>query len=98
MYQTEVIRRVAKETRLSQRVVADVLSASQHLMSDALREGQSVTFPGFGTFYTRRRPAVTVRHVRTQEPIEVHARQVAAFRVGEVLKRAVRRGSRKKRT
>ena len=89
MYKTELIRRVARETRLSQRVVADVVEATQRLIEQTLRAGQPMTLPGFGTFYTRKRPAGKVKHILTRKPIAVPARRIAAFRVGAVLKRAV---------
>jgi nucleoid DNA-binding protein len=53
MYKTELIRKVAKETRLSQRIVSDVLEASRDAIREALSGGQEVQLPGFGTFYTR---------------------------------------------
>ena len=89
VYKTELIRRVARETRLTQRVVADVLGGTQRLIEDTLRAGQRVTIPGFGTFYTRKRPAGRVKHIQTGKLINVPARTVAAFRVGAILKRAV---------
>jgi nucleoid DNA-binding protein len=46
--QTELVRRVARETGVSQRVVSQVLSTIQA----ALAAGEGVSFPGFGTFYT----------------------------------------------
>ena len=89
MYKTEVVRRIAKQTRLGQRAVDDVLAASHRLIGESLRAGETVTFPGFGTFYASERKAGTVRHVRTGQTVDVPARRVAAFRVGDVLKRAV---------
>jgi len=97
MYKTELIKRVATQTRLSQRAVADALNASQHVIAETLKEGKTVQFPGFGTFYTRQRQASKVRDMRTGKEIAVAARRVAAFRVGEVLKRAVRGGRRRQR-
>jgi|SRR5579871_3368916 len=90
MFKNELVRRVARETRLSQRVVSDVLTASHKLIGQTLREGKSVQFPGFGTFYSRIHPAGTVHHIRTKEPIPIPERRVAAFRVGEILKKSVR--------
>src|SRR3972149_10644311 len=88
MYKTELIRRVARETRLSQRVVSDVVNATHRLIAETLRSGQQVVVPGFGTFYTRKRPAGRVKHIRTGKLISVPSRTVAAFRVGAILKRA----------
>jgi DNA-binding protein HU-beta len=94
VYKTEVVRRVAKETRLSQRVVNEVLESAHATIKLALRQGNTVTFPGFGTFYTRARAERTVRHIRTGEAIAVPAGRQAAFRAGEQLKHAVGLGPR----
>jgi len=91
MYKTEVIERVAREERLSQRVVNDALTTALKLIQQALVKGDDVVFPGFGTFYTRQQPETVVRHIQTGKPIKVPARRVAAFRVGAVLKKAVRK-------
>ena len=88
---TDLVRRVAGQTGLSQRVVRQVLGASLEIMQSALTAGERVTLPGFGTFSTSQRSAAHVRSVRTGRQIEIPARRVAAFRVGEILKRAVAR-------
>jgi DNA-binding protein HU-beta len=97
MFKTELIRQVAKETRLSRRIVADVLDASYGAIREALRHGQEVQLPGFGTFYTRERPGGTIRRFGAKETVRVPARRVAAFRVGAVLKRAVRKERKRRR-
>jgi DNA-binding protein HU-beta len=89
MYKTELVRRVARETGTSQRVVQQVLGASLDTIQAALVTGERVIVPGFGTFYPSQRQSGRVRDVRTGRPITVPARRVAAFRVGAVLKRAV---------
>jgi DNA-binding protein HU-beta len=90
VYKNDVVRKVAQDTRLSQRAVSDALNSMVNVVSQALREGKTVTLPGFGTFYTSIRGEGTVKHIRTKETIKVPARRVAAFRVGEVLKKSVR--------
>src|SRR5437763_1378463 len=90
MHKTQFIRQVAKETRLTQRVVLDVVNASHRLIEETLRSKKHVTFPGFGTFYSSERKGGKVKHVRTGESISYKARRIAQFRVGEVLKRAVK--------
>jgi DNA-binding protein HU-beta len=70
------------------------------VIEQTLRQGGRVVLPGFGTFYTSERQAGTVRHIQSGKPVSFPARRVAAFRTGEVLKRAVRgqrRGRPKKR-
>lgn len=89
MYKTEFIRRVARETRLTQREVAAVIDAAQKLIARTLQGGQRVTLPGFGTFYARQRAATRIQHIRTRAVIVLPPSTVAAFRAGEVLKRAL---------
>jgi DNA-binding protein HU-beta len=99
MYKNDVVRTVARETRLTQRVVGDALNSAMQVITHALKEGKTVILPGFGTFYTSQRGEGTVKHIRTHETITVPARRVAGFRVGELLKKSVRNaklGRRKK--
>ena len=84
-----LVRRVAQQTGLSQAVVRQVLGASLESVQAALAAGERVTLPGFGTFYTSERQAARVRSVRDGRQVTIPARRVAAFRVGDVLKRAV---------
>jgi DNA-binding protein HU-beta len=88
MTKEEFIKRVSKQTRLPQAHVSDILNASHRLLEDIMRAGEKITFPGFGTFYTSKRQGGKVKHVRTGKVIEYAARNVAAFRPGEYLKRA----------
>jgi DNA-binding protein HU-beta len=93
MYKTDVVRRVAKDTRLSQRIVSDVLNATLKEVIQALVKVDKVVFPGFGVFYTRYRPESEGRSFKTGRTIKVRAMRLAAFRAGELLKRAVRKNS-----
>ena len=91
MYKIELIKRVAKDTRLSQRIVSDVVTATLREMTLSLSKANNVTFPGFGTFYTRIRPASQARSFATKKRIDVPAMRLAAFRAGALLKKTVRR-------
>ncbi len=97
IYKNDIVRKVAQDTRLSQRVVNDAVTSLVNVVSQALSEGKTVTIPGFGTFYTSGRSEGTVRHIRTGETITVPARRVAAFRVGTLLKQRVRAVTTEKR-
>src|SRR3712207_4343683 len=96
MYKTDIVRTVAKETRLSQRIVDDVLGQILDTITQSLRDDQTVVLPGFGTFYTKERPPSTVKHIRTGEVIEIPALRQADFRAGELLRRAVRKAPRQR--
>ena len=97
MFKTDIIKRAAAETRLSQRVVSDVIDASLRVIEQSLKEGKTVTFPGFGTFYTREKQAGQARNFQTDEVVTYPARRQSAFRPGEILKRAVRGDRRSRR-
>ena len=95
MYKIDLVRKVAKETRLSQRIVNDVVTESLAAITEALSRGHDVVLPGFGTFYTKQRQAGQVRHIRTGEVIAIPEMRQADFRVGELLRQAVRRERRR---
>ena len=97
MYKTDLVRKVAKETRLSQRVVNDVVTESLAAIIEALSRGQDVVLLGFGRFYTKQRSASQVRHIRTGEVLNIPAMRQADFRVGELLRQAMRKGRRPRR-
>ncbi len=96
MYKTDLVRKVAKETRLSQRIVSDVVTESLAAITETLSRGQDVVLPGFGTFYTKERKEGQVQHIRTRELIAIPAMRQADFRVGELLRRAVRKAPRQR--
>jgi DNA-binding protein HU-beta len=81
---------------LSQRIVDDVLTETLATITAALREGETVVLPGFGTSYTKERQPSTVRHIRTREVIDIPALRQADFRVGELLRQAVRKAPRRR--
>ena len=90
MYKGQVIAKAAKEVRMTKRDVSDAVTGVLKTIREALKRGERVTFPGFGTFYVRNKAAGKVRHIRTHEMIEYPARRQAAFRPGELLTRTVR--------
>jgi DNA-binding protein HU-beta len=85
------VRRVAKDTRVSQGTVSDVLTTALNELTLSLSKAENVVFPGFGTFYTRIRPASRGRSFTTGKTVTVPKMRLAAFRAGELLKKAVRR-------
>ena len=55
MYKTELVRRVAQKTGMSQRVVSHVLRTSLETIQTVLGAGERVIVPGFG--YVLHQPA-----------------------------------------
>lgn len=58
-------------------------------VTDALKSGDQVVLPGFGSFSTGNRSARTGRNPQTGATIEIKASRVAKFKAGKSLKEAV---------
>jgi DNA-binding protein HU-beta len=90
MFKGEVIRSVSRLTRLPHDIVDDVIGATHKIIQEELRGGRSVTFSGWGTYYSRKRQGGKLRNPSTGKEIKYDARKIAAFRAGSELKKAVR--------
>jgi nucleoid DNA-binding protein len=74
MTKTELIRKLADVTGLSQKDVRMVLEAltdsrpNKGLITSSLKQGEKVTISGFGTFYIRERNARQARNPKRRYP------------------------------
>lgn len=59
-------------------------------ITKALKKGQKVTLPGFGTFRVVKRAARKGRNPRTGETLKIKASKVPKFAAGKGLKDAVK--------
>ena len=57
MNREELVKEIAKSTKLSQKSVSEVLSATVESIQNTVKKGDKVTLVGFGTFESRRRAA-----------------------------------------
>ncbi len=86
---TELIKRIAKEQRLTHKVVNDVVGELERQVTRALKQQDTVQLMSFGRFYARERKAGKVKDIRSGQIRPVAAGRVAAFRAGSLLKKAV---------
>lgn len=86
MNKNELIESIASSTGETKRVVSDVLNATLDTIEGAVKKGDRVSLPGFGTFERRARAARTARNPRTGEEIKVKATKVPAFKAGATFK------------
>ena|SRR2546421_75366 len=84
------IRYLAKENRRPQHFYQTALTEFFDGIQNQLKEGKRVQFPGFGTFYTRKQKARKGINPKTKVKIDIPEMRLAGFKVGDVLKRAVR--------
>jgi nucleoid DNA-binding protein len=90
-YTTDLIKHLSAKNRRSQAHYRTALTEILDGITQQLADGHSLQITTFGTFYTRMRPESSLKHIRTGKPMTVEPRRVVVFRVGELLKRAVRK-------
>ena len=86
MNKKELIEAIADKTGESKRLVGGILDTTLDTIEKAVKKGERVSIPGFGTFERRARAARTARNPRTGEEIKVAARKVPAFKAGATFK------------
>ena len=89
MNKAELIDAVASSADLSKAVATQAVDAVVDTITESLRNGDSVTLVGFGTFEVRARAARTGRNPQTGEEIQIKASRAPAFKAGKALKDAV---------
>lgn len=90
MTKDELIEKVASGAGLSKADAGRVISTTIDSITSALKEGQSVTLVGFGTFKISKRKARKGRNPRTGETITIKAAKVPKFTAGKRLKDALK--------
>ena len=90
MNKSELISKVAEKAEVSKAEAGRVVDAVLDSVQEALAASDTVTLIGFGTFTVRERAARTGRNPRTNEPIQIKAAKVPAFKPGKALKDAVK--------
>ena len=89
MNKAELIDAIAGASELSRADAGRAVDAFVATVTRALKNGDSVTLVGFGTFEARKRGARTGRNPRTGEEISIAASMNPAFKAGKGLKDAV---------
>ncbi|MBV9229630.1 MAG: HU family DNA-binding protein [Chloroflexi bacterium] len=85
----ELSKRIAKQTKLSQKQSAEVLEATLDAIREALQNGDEVRLVGFGSFKVRQSAARKGVNPRDRKPIEVPAKERVRFFPGKELAEAV---------
>jgi DNA-binding protein HU-beta len=83
---------VADRAGISKRDASSAVDAVLDCLTDALRQGDSVTFTGFGKFSTSARAERMGVNPRTGDRVQIAATTVPKFTAGSALKSAVRSG------
>ncbi|MEK9134134.1 MAG: HU family DNA-binding protein [Pseudomonadota bacterium] len=86
---TDLIDKVAVTTELNKASATRAVEAVLEIIAGTLRQGDSVTLSGFGTFSVSNRSARTGRNPRTGEMIAIPASKAPKFKSGKGLKDAL---------
>lgn len=89
MNKTQLIDAVAEKSELSKVDARKALESFAEVIGEALKEGDKVSFVGFGTFSVSERSARTGINPRTREKIQIPAKNVVKFKAGAEVTGAV---------
>lgn len=89
MNKTELIEYISAKADLSKADASRALEAFIGAVKTSLKNNETVTLVGFGTFAVSERAARSGRNPRTGETIDIKEARVPKFRPGKALKDAV---------
>lgn len=89
MNKSELIEAIAQEADISKAAAQKTLDATTNAVTNALKQGDTVTLVGFGTFYVGERAERQGRNPKTGEPLTIAAAKTLKFRAGKALKDAL---------
>ena len=90
MTKAEFVDRVADKSGLSKRDAARAVDAFLDSIQESLRQGESVSFTGFGKFSAQQRGERQGVNPRTGEKVTIQAATVPKFSAGSALKNALK--------
>jgi DNA-binding protein HU-beta len=89
MNKSELIERMAESADISKAAAMRAYEGMVEAIGEALRNGETVSLVGFGTFVVKERRARTGRNPKTGASIEIAASRTPSFKAGKTLKDAV---------
>jgi DNA-binding protein HU-beta len=89
MNKADFIGAVASAGELSKADAARAVDAVIDVVKAALKQGETISLVGFGTFQVRKRAAREGRNPRTGDTIKIDASNIPSFKAGKALKDAV---------
>lgn len=90
MNKTEFVEKVAEKTGQSKKATDEAVKAAIEVITEALANGDSVSFVGFGNFVVTERAERKAKNPATGAEIIVPATKVPKFKPGTALKNSVK--------
>lgn len=89
MNKSDLVEKMAEAADIPKSAAARALDGLTDAITEGLKEGDSVSLIGFGTFTVRERAARTGRNPQTGASIEIAASKTPTFKAGKALKDAI---------
>ena len=89
MNKSELIDAMAASADISKAAAGKALDGMVDALTQALKQGDSVTLVGFGTFYVGERAERTGRNPKTGESVALPGKHVPHFKPGKELRERV---------
>jgi len=89
MNKADLVAKIAADNEISKAVAEGALNSMMDGVRNALKNEESVTLVGFGTFSVGKRAARTGRNPQTGKEIQIPAKNVVKFKAGKGLSEAV---------
>ena len=90
MNKQELVASIAEKAGMTKADAARALDVTVAAVTEALRQDETVTLVGFGSFYVGERAARTGRNPRTGDAIKIKSAKVPKFKPGKTLRDAIR--------
>jgi len=91
MSRDDLIKKIAGDAGVSQKVAGLALAAVLEGITLALKKGDRVSLVGFGSFSVAHRKARNGINPKTRKALKIPARKVLIFKAGKKLKEAVKK-------
>lgn len=90
MTKAELVGIMKKEANISKVAAEKALQSFINAVTKALKKGEKLTLPGFGTFSVAKRKARVGRNPQTGKEIKIPAKKVPRFKPGTLLKNSIK--------
>lgn len=90
MTKAELVWIMKKDASISKAAAEKALQSFVNAVTKALKRGDKLTLPGFGTFSVAKRKARMGRNPQTGKEIKIPAKKVPRFKPGNLFKNAVK--------
>ncbi len=91
MTKDDMIALISKQTGISKKQATDVMQTFMSTVTDRLKNGEKVSFSGFGSFSVSKRKARIGRNPQTGAKIDIPATQVPVLKAGKHCKEAIKK-------